>query len=978
MCDITNEHIAYLKINTPFLQFKDSKKERDYMRYSSFYIGRIFFTYLISIASVSGIDLLVEFLFDKDLKKQFLTKVMDSGELLLGLLLLIKPCKKRFDKLFQIYFFICLITEVVEIYIEKDNNDTKICVSHFFILTFPLFFSNRSFHKIFIGIIIYLLSILPSIFLNNFEIQNEEPTMSKIFTYLPMFYNIAFILIGNVSILVIYSYFLELDSRIQYFNHEKCLLELRKDNDVFFNLTPEFVREKMNLTNSPLFFDYEDVSIIFCDICDFDHLVDSMTPKDLVLLMDNIYNTFDQLCLIHEIQKIETVGKTYMAAGGIRQCERNYSEDILEKHHAIRIFELAKDMIESIQRMTLENGEGLKVKIGIHVGKVIPAVVGSRKPQFSLIGDAVNTTSRMCSCSLDNTITCSESAYNIVKDDKTKFEKMTKEIKGKGIMNIYLHSPFKDVMFDCNVISTAKMNTPRNAIILSPHLKKLPITPKSEDNTINRIMSNSNYNNDNEDTSVCIQDSFAIDTELKYKRLPKSITKKLYGEVNNNKNKGKTRKNRLYMNSFLFLCFKDNESRRDFNMFQEAKFNKCSRQATIVNLIVFIVFAFHISNLSILIQEFFSIESVLLITDVILLLLFLPIIYQTSYLIKHYPNRLRYLILFFFFFFSIKNNFHIVLFDSNYLIDFFMLQIVIISGSSYNGILTLSMSTFNIIMNILFSGANIYYNYPKYYYIKYNIFIILICIVIFIFKILRVYISTHEYLLIQKENDNLKQSEERLFKLMPPHVIQNLKDAIPVADILYKVTLLYADIVRFTDYSSQREPSEIVNLLTELFDNFDQATERCNVYKVHTIGDCYVVMGFTGKVALDERNYLDEAKNVIQMGEEMIKIIRNVRETFNFPSLDMRIGIHTGTIIAGVIGTQVVRYDIFGTDVLIANKMESNGKPGKINVSENTKDLIANEDESGTFAGYKFEENSTVYLPSVERTVKTYFVEEDV
>ena len=111
-----------------------------------------------------------------------------------------------------------------------------------------------------------------------------------------------------------------------------------------------------------------------------------------------------------------------MAAGGIRQCERNYSEDILEKHHAIRIFELAKDMIESIQRMTLENGEGLKVKIGIHVGKVIPAVVGSRKPQFSLIGDAVNTTSRMCSCSLDNTITCSESAYNIVKDDKTKFE----------------------------------------------------------------------------------------------------------------------------------------------------------------------------------------------------------------------------------------------------------------------------------------------------------------------------------------------------------------------------------------------------------------------------------------------------------------------------------------------------------------------------------------------------------------------------
>ena len=180
-----------------------------------------------------------------------------------------------------------------------------------------------------------------------------------------MFYNISISFLGNIIILIVYSYCLELDSRIQYFNHEKCLLENKKDEDVFANLTPQFVREKMNFTNSPLFFDYEDVSILFCDICDFDHLVDSMTPKDLVLLLDNIYNTFDQLCLMHGIQKIETVGKTYMAAGGIRQCERNFIEGSLDKHHAIRVFELAKDMIESIQRLTLENGEGLRIKIGI-------------------------------------------------------------------------------------------------------------------------------------------------------------------------------------------------------------------------------------------------------------------------------------------------------------------------------------------------------------------------------------------------------------------------------------------------------------------------------------------------------------------------------------------------------------------------------------------------------------------------------------
>ena len=974
MCDITNEHIALLKIKTPFLQFKNIKNEREYIRYSSYYVGRIFLIYLISIASVSGIDLLVEFSFSKDLTKQMKTKIMDALEILIGMFLLLKPCRRIFNKLFEIYFFICLVVEIIEIYIEKANNDTKICVSHYFILTFPLFFSNRSFHKIIIGITIYIFAVIPSIFWNNLELDILPKNI--IYNFLPMFYNISISFLGNIIILIVYSYCLELDSRIQYFNHEKCLLESKKDEDVFANLTPQFVREKMNFTNSPLFFDYEDVSILFCDICDFDHLVDSMTPKDLVLLLDNIYNTFDQLCLMHGIQKIETVGKTYMAAGGIRQCERNFIEDSLDKHHAIRVFELAKDMIESIQRLTLENGEGLRIKIGIHVGKVIPAVVGSRKPQFSLIGDAVNTTSRMCSCSYDNCITCSESAYLLIKENKAKFEKITREVKGKGHMNLYLHSPFKNVKFDCNIISVYKINTPRNNLVISPQLIKHPITPKSDEHSLNRIMSN-NTNTYDLDTSVCIQDSFNTEGDLKYKKITKSITNHLYSDMENKKAK-KGKKNGLFKKSCCFFCFKDHESQRNFKLFEETQFSKCGKQATVINIIFFIVYAFHINNISILVEEFLSFESIMVIGDVFLLFSFLPIIYQTNFLIKSNPYKLRYLCLIIFLIFSIKNHFNFALLNSKYLINCLMFQIIIISTSSYNGILNLNLMTINLMLNVLFCLGNIIYNYPEYYYIKYNIFIVLVCFVTFLFKIMRLYISTHEYLLIQKENTNLKQSEERLFKLVPPHAIQNLKDAIPVVDILYKVTLLYADIVKFTDYSSQREPSEIVRLLTELFDNFDQATERCNVYKVHTIGDCYVVMGFTGKVALDERNYLAEAKNVILMGEEMIKIIRNVRKNFKFEDLDMRIGIHTGTIIAGVIGTQVVRYDIFGTDVLIANKMESNGKPGKINVSEFTKDFIGKEDEGGTFAGYRFEENCTVFLPSVDKTVKTYFVEEDI
>ena len=90
-------------------------------------------------------------------------------------------------------------------------------------------------------------------------------------------------------------------------------------------------------------------------------------------------------------------------------------------------------------------------------------------------------------------------------------------------------------------------------------------------------------------------------------------------------------------------------------------------------------------------------------------------------------------------------------------------------------------------------------------------------------------------------------------------------------------------------------------------------------------------MGYTGKIAKERRSnaaQIEEAYKVVQVGLEMIDIIKEEREKTDNPALknlDMRIGIHTGRIVGGIIGTKVVRYDIFGPDVLIANTMESNG-----------------------------------------------------
>lgn len=139
------------------------------------------------------------------------------------------------------------------------------------------------------------------------------------------------------------------------------------------------------------------------------------------------------------------------------------------------------------------------------------------------------------------------------------------------------------------------------------------------------------------------------------------------------------------------------------------------------------------------------------------------------------------------------------------------------------------------------------------------------------------------------------------------------------------LTILFADIAGFTEYSSRVTPVQVLQMLKNLFVEFDRKCYELDVYKLYTIGDCYVVIGMTD---FNNRNPVLEAKNVVDLGFEMIKIIEKVRKQINFDGLDMRIGIHTGSVLGGVMGTDIVRYDIYGPDVLIANKMESNGMRG--------------------------------------------------
>ncbi|KZC04796.1 Adenylate cyclase type 2, partial [Dufourea novaeangliae] len=151
------------------------------------------------------------------------------------------------------------------------------------------------------------------------------------------------------------------------------------------------------------------------------------------------------------------------------------------------------------------------------------------------------------------------------------------------------------------------------------------------------------------------------------------------------------------------------------------------------------------------------------------------------------------------------------------------------------------------------------------------------------------------------------------------------------------VSILYADVVNFSGLTVTLPVRKLVETLNDLFGSFDEASERHNVLRIKFLGDCYYCV--SGVPTPNSQH----AKSCVDLGLDMIKIIKEVRARVRRESgveVNMRIGVHSGNIISGILGTNKWQYDVWSRDVVIANKMEQTGKPGKVHVTQQTLDLV--------------------------------------
>jgi class 3 adenylate cyclase len=214
----------------------------------------------------------------------------------------------------------------------------------------------------------------------------------------------------------------------------------------------------------------------------------------------------------------------------------------------------------------------------------------------------------------------------------------------------------------------------------------------------------------------------------------------------------------------------------------------------------------------------------------------------------------------------------------------------------------------------------------------------------------------YEQLIKEKET-----SESLLLNVMPARIIARMKagDQNPV-EALSEVGVLFADIVGFTDVARRCSAETVAQFLRDVFNQFDALCERHGVEKIKTIGDAYMVS--TGVPSSEKHCLL----NLAEFALEMLSAASLTRYPDGRP-LSVRIGVHVGPVIAGVIGQKKFAYDMWGDTVNVAQRLEATGKPDHVHVTENVYSLLRGD--------FSFEPRGEIELKGQGR-MTTYFMKE--
>jgi class 3 adenylate cyclase len=204
--------------------------------------------------------------------------------------------------------------------------------------------------------------------------------------------------------------------------------ERAKSERLLLNILPQPIAERLKQKEETIVDSFPEVTVLFADLVGFTTLAAQIPPEELIVLLNEIFLTFDQLAEAHGVEKIKTIGDAYMVVGGLPTPRSDHVEAVAN---------MALDIQHEINQFAVGTGLPLNVRIGIHSGPVIAGVIGSKKFIYDLWGDTVNTASRMESQGLEGQIQVTPETYNSLRASYSFTERGVIQVKGKGELLTY-------------------------------------------------------------------------------------------------------------------------------------------------------------------------------------------------------------------------------------------------------------------------------------------------------------------------------------------------------------------------------------------------------------------------------------------------------------------------------------------------------------------------------------------------------------
>ena len=778
------------------------------------------------------------------------------------------------------------------------SNDGSMSTAVVPIITFVLF--NISTFKLIVlnslFMVVYLIKIIVTL-------SNSESSVLDLIIIVLSYFALLW---GITAVSAYVGYTLERESRDAFVGRRQLEGEYRRGQEMLSNLLPKFVKDRVKSGERNIADDQGVLTVLFCDIYEFEELCEDPS-LNLVQFLNNYFQELDSLVERFGLTKIETVNKSYMVCAGLKANEEHFAPSLLEKHHSVRVIEFAFQVLQRLKYVTRGAGKKVSVKIGAHMGQVFSGVVGLHKPQFSLVGDTINYASRMCAFGQKDRVQISMELYKCVRDMDWEFTPSVAKIK-EGLVDTMLVAPKQQANIVKKIsglysMSAAAMDFVQQQPVKEPKRKRSTSDSKVLDTSVVPLISSTD--------GVEMQPTLVVKPELQS----------------------------LESVEVWPWQLSENEVQRDYRIFYVDFHLRSIVRGLWMTICIYIL------DNAIFITAFVLTEGshgspMQVALRLLCMLGMVALIFISKYF--HKSRLLPWCT--------------ITLYTCCSFVSVLMLYTI---QSKFVYVIVLEVMYTNVIYNHISGIAFKYivigslcilapwvsiastFGLDSSVAVETTLFVFLFTVLNGAASYAREWQNRKTYILTAMQNEEKMRTENLLMKMMPKQVyimMQTQKEISPF-DIYEKTTILYADICGFTIWGKNKSPAEVVGMLSRLYSNFDNLTVKHHVYKVHTIGDCYVVLGLSDQEQ-SHRDFPTECQNVVNLSMDMVRSIKQLNQEVEGLNIGMRIGIHTGKITGAFAGTIVVRYDIYGAAVTKANKMESGGTKNRINVSYKTKQLL--------------------------------------